>query len=135
MTKDTGSIYRISGPVVTTTGIDPKMYDVVYVGEQLLMGEVIKITGPKSVVQVYEDTSGLRPGEKAVNSGEPLSVELGPGLLKQIYDGIQRPLPSLKDSMGDFIKRGAKVPGLARGVQWKFVPKVKAGAKVTGGDV
>jgi V/A-type H+-transporting ATPase subunit A len=111
------------------------MYDVVYVGEELLMGEVIQLLGEKSVIQVYEDTSGVRPGEKVVNSGEPLSVELGPGLLKQIYDGIQRPLPSLKESMGDFIKRGAKVPGLARGVKWRFVPRVKVGAKLLGGDV
>jgi len=133
--KETGSIYRISGPVVTVTGIQARMYDVVYVGEQLLMGEVIQILGPKSVVQVYEDTSGIKPGEKAVNSHEPLSVELGPGLLKQIYDGIQRPLPALKESMGDFIKRGAKVPGLARGVQWRFVPKAARGARVQGGDV
>jgi len=135
MGSNEGRIYRISGPVVTVTGITPKMYDVVYVGEELLMGEVIRIVGSKSVIQVYEDTSGLKPGERALNTGEPLSVELGPGLLGQIYDGIQRPLPSLREVMGDFIRRGAKVPGLRRDIRWKFIPSVKPGTRVTGGDI
>ena len=98
-----GEIYRISGPVVTIQGINTRMYDVVKVGEEGLMGEVIGIEGDKSIVQVYEETAGIRPGEPVENTGMPLSVELGPGLLESIYDGIQRSLPILKDKMGDFM--------------------------------
>src|SRR3990172_7789580 len=102
MGKDKGEVNRVSGPVVTATGISPRMYDLVFVGEQQLMGEVIRITGAKSIVQVYEDTSGIKPGELVVNSGRPLSLELGPGLLTKIYDGIQRPLPQLMAAHGHF---------------------------------
>ncbi len=130
-----GEIYRISGPVVIITGLSTKMYDVVKVGKEGLMGEVIGIEGEKSTVQVYEETSGLRPGEPVENTGMPLSVELGPGLLESIYDGIQRPLPVLKDSMGDFIKRGVSANGLSREKEWEFVPTVKKGDKVKGGDI
>ncbi len=130
-----GEIYRISGPVVIITGLSTKMYDVVKVGKEGLMGEVIGIEGEKSTVQVYEETSGLRPGEPVENTGMPLSVELGPGLLESIYDGIQRPLPVLKDSMGDFIKRGVSASGLSRGKEWDFVPTVNKGDKVKGGDI
>jgi len=130
-----GEVDRVSGPVVTATGIQPRMYDVVYVGEQQLMGEVIRITGPKSIIQVYEDTSGVRPGEKVVNSKQPLSLELGPGLLTRIYDGIQRPLPELKEQQGDFISRGARADGLDHKKKWKFVPTVKAGDKLGGGEI
>ena len=90
------------------------MYDVVFIGDLKLMGEVIQLTGEKSIVQVYEDTSGIKPGEPVIATGTPLMVELGPGLLTSIYDGIQRPLPILREKMGDFIARGVMEPGLNR---------------------
>src|SRR3989337_2585596 len=94
--KGTGEIFRVAGPVVTATGLRPRMYDVVFVGGEQLMGEVIKIAGEKTVIQVDEETSGVRPGEPVVDTGNPLTVELGPGLLGTIYDGVQRPLPILR---------------------------------------
>jgi len=130
-----GEIYRIAGPVVTVTGINPRMYDVIFIGDLKLMGEVIQLTGEKSIVQVYEDTSGIKPGEPVVATGAPLLVELGPGLLTSIYDGIQRPLPILRDKMGDFIARGIMEPGLNRTKKWKFVPTVKKGENVKGGSI
>ncbi len=133
--KNKGEIYRISGPVVIITGLNTKMYDVVKVGNEGLMGEVIGIEGDKSTVQVYEETSGVRPGEPVENTGMSLSVELGPGLLESIYDGIQRPLPVLKEKMGDFIKRGVSANGLSREKEWDFVPTVKKGDKLNGGDI
>ena len=133
--KTKGEIYRISGPVVIISGLSTKMYDVVKVGNEGLMGEVIGIEGDKSTVQVYEETSGIRPGEPVENTGMPLSVELGPGLLESIYDGIQRPLPVLKEGMGDFIKRGVSANGLSRKKEWDFVPTVKKGDKVNPGDI
>lgn len=129
-----GQIARISGPVAVVEGITPRMNDVVLVGEERLVGEVIKIVGDKTVVQVYEDTSGLKPGEAIWNTGGPLSVELGPGLLSSIYDGVQRPLPVLTSLMGNFVKRGALVPGLDRKKKWKFAPKAKEGDQVSGGQ-
>jgi V/A-type H+-transporting ATPase subunit A len=111
------------------------MYDVVFIGDLNLMGEVIQLTGEKSIVQVYEDTSGIRPGEPVVATGAPLMVELGPGLLTSIYDGIQRPLPILREKMGDFIARGIMEPGLNRKKEWKFIPSVKIGATVAGGCI
>jgi V/A-type H+-transporting ATPase subunit A len=111
------------------------MYDVQYVGDEQLLGEVIQIKGEKTIIQVYEDTSGVRPGEAVVDTGAPLVVELGPGLLGSIYDGVQRPLPSLQKGMGDFILRGVKLPGLSREKTWTFVPKAKEGAAVGPGDV
>src|SRR3989304_4273205 len=95
-----GEIHRVAGPVVTATGLQPRMYDVMLVGTEQLMGEVIRIQGDRTTIQVYEDTSGIKPGEPVVNTQQPLHVELGPGLLGSIYDGIQRPLPTLKDKMG-----------------------------------
>jgi V/A-type H+-transporting ATPase subunit A len=130
-----GEIYRIAGPVVTVTGITPRMYDVVFIGDLKLMGEVIQLISEKSIVQVYEDTSGIKPGEPVVATGAPLLVELGPGLLTSIYDGIQRPLPILRDKMGDFIARGIMEPGLNRTKKWKFVPTVKKGENVQGGSI
>src|SRR3989344_3106445 len=129
-----GSIFRVSGPVVIAENLDAKMYDVVRVGDERLVGEVIEINGSRVAIQVYEDTSGLKPGEPVENTGFPLSVELGPGILKSIYDGIQRPLPELQKSMGDFIKRGAVVNALDRAAKWHFKPSVKKGAKVREGD-
>jgi V/A-type H+-transporting ATPase subunit A len=133
--KTNGKIYRISGPVVIISGLNTSMFDVVKVGNEGLMGEVIGIEGDKSTVQVYEETSGIKPGEPVENTGMPLSVELGPGLLESIYDGIQRPLPVLKATMGDFIKRGVFADGLSREKQWDFVPTAKKGDKVKGGDI
>jgi len=130
-----GEIYRIAGPVVTVTGIKPRMYDVVFIGDLKLMGEVIQLTGEKSIVQVYEDTSGIKPGEPVIATGTPLMVELGPGLLTSIYDGIQRPLPILREKMGDFIARGVMQPGLDRKKKWKFVPSIKKGSTVAGGCI
>ncbi|HVQ01318.1 MAG TPA: V-type ATP synthase subunit A [Candidatus Thermoplasmatota archaeon] len=130
-----GEIYRVAGPVVTVTGIKPRMYDVVFVGDLKLMGEVIQLVGERSIVQVYEETSGIRPGEQVITTGEPLVVELGPGLLTSIYDGIQRPLPVLRDKMGDFIARGVMEPGLDRKRQWKFIPTVKKGDLLSSGSI
>ena len=131
-----GIIYRISGPVVTVNGLDnPKMYDVVKVGEAALIGEIIKLEGGNAIVQVYEDTSGLRPGEKVVNTGAPLSVELGPGLISSIYDGIQRPLDKIMASVGDFIARGVTADPLDTKKKWSFKPTLKNGTEVKGGDV
>ena len=130
-----GVIYRVAGPVVTATGISPKMYDVVHVGNEQLMGEVIKIIGDYSIIQVYEDTAGIKPGEPVTNTGKPLSVELGPGLLTSVYDGIQRPLPVLREKMGDFIYRGVSAPGLDHEKKWDFNPVAKAGDEVAPGQV
>ena len=130
-----GVIYRVAGPVVTATGITPRMYDVIQVGKEGLMGEVIKIVGDKTVIQVYEDTSGIMPGEKVVDSGQPLVAELGPGLLGSVYDGIQRPLPVLMAKMGDFIQRGVSAAGLDHSVKWPFTPTAKTGDKVVSGQI
>ncbi|MGD1060503.1 MAG: V-type ATP synthase subunit A [Methanomassiliicoccales archaeon] len=130
-----GEIYRVAGPVVTATGISPKMYDVIQVGKEKLMGEVIKIVGNKTVIQVYEDTSGLRPGEPVSSTGLPLVAELGPGLLGSVYDGILRPLPELMKSMGDFIRRGVTAPALDRTAKYAFTPIVKRGDKVGPGSI
>src|SRR3989344_9156951 len=128
-------IYRVSGPVVTAEGLKARMYDVVKVGEDKLIGEVIQIRPTRTVIQVYEDTSGIKPGEPVENTGLPLSVELGPGLLKSIYDGIQRPLPELQKMMGDFITRGASASALDRKKEWHFVPVMKKGAQVGEGMI
>jgi len=129
-----GRIYRVAGPVVTATGIAAKMYDLVKVGNEGLLGEVIGINRDKFIIQVYEDTSGVRPGEPVENTGLPLSVELGPGLLSSIYDGIQRPLPVLNAQLGDFIERGVAAAGLDHAKKWNFVPEAKIGEEVRGGQ-
>ncbi|HLD83439.1 MAG TPA: V-type ATP synthase subunit A [archaeon] len=129
------TIHRVSGPVVTAEGLDARMYDVVRVGKEKLVGEVIEINGNRAVIQVYEDTSGIAPGEPVETTGMPLMVELGPGILNNIYDGIQRPLPELQKVMGDFIKRGATVSSLDRKKKWKFVPSVKKGQEVGEGEI
>lgn len=130
-----GTVFRVSGPVVTATGIKPAMYDIVRVGNERLMGEVIQIKGEYAIIQVYEDTSGVKPGEPVENTGLPLVVELGPGLLTSIYDGIQRPLEVLQDKMGHFILRGVDVPGLDHAKKWEFKPVVKKGDAVKPGQV
>jgi V/A-type H+-transporting ATPase subunit A len=135
--KDTkqGVLKRIAGPVVTAVNLDAHMYDVVKVGKEALMGEVIKIQGNNVIIQVYEDTSGIRPGELVENTGLSLSVELGPGLLTSIYDGIQRPLTVLVEKMGNFIERGVSAPGLSHEKKWTFKPLVKSGDKLEAGAI
>ena len=135
MSTENGVIYRISGPVVTATGIAPRMYEVVRVGNEGLMGEVIELHGEQSVIQVYEETSGIEPGEPVIRTGQTLSVQLGPGLLTQIYDGIQRPLPKLEETMGVFITRGVDADGLDLTKEWEFVPTVKVGDELAAGHV
>ncbi|MDD3573453.1 MAG: ATP synthase subunit A [Methanospirillum sp.] len=130
-----GVLKRIAGPVVTAVNLDAHMYDVVKVGDEQLMGEVIKIKGENIIIQVYEDTSGIKPGEPVENTGLSLSVELGPGLLTSIYDGIQRPLEVLVEKMGDFIERGVTAPGLSHDKKWEFKPVVKAGDLVFPGTI
>ncbi|MCD6411114.1 MAG: ATP synthase subunit A [Thermoplasmata archaeon] len=131
-----GRIVRISGPVVEAKNMrGAKMYDVVRVGDERLIGEIIRLNEDVATIQVYEETSGLKPGEKVVSTGAPLSVELGPGLLANIYDGIQRPLPAIRERSGDFIARGMDVPALDRKKKWKFKPKVRKGDRVVEGDI
>ena len=132
--SEKGVIYRISGPVVTATGMKAGMYDVVRVGDEGLMGEVIELHGDKAVIQVYEDTSGIRPGEPVINTGDTLSVSLGPGLLTQIYDGIQRPLATLEEVMGVFITRGVDADGIDLEKKWEFQSKVAKGDEVSSGQ-
>ncbi len=133
--ENKGTIYRVSGPVVTATNIDAKMNELVRVGKEGLFGEVIEIDYDKTIIQVYEDTSLLKPGDEVTTTGMPLSVDLGPGLLGSIYDGVQRPLPKLSQLMGEYIKRGAEAPGIDREKKWEFFPSKKKGDKVNFGDI
>ena len=134
--KIEGKIIRISGPVVEAKGMrGSKMYDVVRVGDENLIGEIIRLNEDLATIQVYEETSGLKPGEKVVSTGSPLSVELGPGLMKNIYDGIQRPLPEIKNITGDFISRGVEAKALDRKKKWHFKPTVKKGDRLVAGDI
>ncbi|MRN68165.1 MAG: V-type ATP synthase subunit A [Nitrosopumilales archaeon] len=129
-------VSRISGPVVVATGLEgAQMYDVVRIGELGLVGEIIRLEGNKATVQVYEDTTGLRPGEKLVNTKRPLSIQLGPGLLTSIYDGIQRPLNILREQSGDFIGRGKTIPALDQEKKWEFIPLKKRGDEVCQGEI
>ena len=130
-----GEIFRVAGPVVTAVGISPNMSDVVLVGEAELMGEVIKIEGNKSIIQVYEETSGIKPGEPVKDTGEGMMLELGPGLLSSIYDGIQRPLSVLMEREGTFIQRGMVADGLNRDTEWPITVTVSPGDSVTGGQI
>ena len=131
-----GKIVRISGPVVIAEDVEGvRMFDVVKVGDAGLVGEVIRLNGNRSTVQVYEDTSGIRPGEKVENTGRPLSVDLGPGLLASIYDGIQRPLDVIRKNSGDFIRRGFTASPLDEDKKWEFTPSVSKGQRVSEGQV
>lgn len=131
-----GKIIRVTGPLVVADEMrGARMYEVVKVGELGLIGEIIRLDGDKAIIQVYEETAGIKPGEPVVGTGASLSVELGPGLLTAMYDGIQRPLNVLREQSGDFIARGLTAPALPRDKKWHFTPKVKVGDKVTGGDV
>ena len=133
----TGIIKKVAGPLVIAEGMrDANMFDVVRVSKQRLIGEIIEMHGDQASVQVYEETAGLGPGEPVESTGAPLSVELGPGLIKSIYDGIQRPLDDiLKVSGGNLLKRGVEVPALKRDLVWHFVPTVSPGEEVEAGDV
>ena len=136
LTKETGRIENIAGPVVECSGIPAvRMYEVVRVGNQQLIGEVIEVGEEEFTAQVYEETSGIAPGEPVHATGDSLSVELGPGLLGSIYDGIQRPLPDLREMSGDFITRGLSVEGLNKEKKWQFTPSVKVGDSVEPGDI
>ena len=131
-----GEVIRVSGPVVHAGGMrGSRMYDVVRVGEEALTGEVIRLDQDVAVIQVYEDTTGLKTGEMVENTGEPLRVELGPGLLGSIFDGVQRPLPLLVEKSGDFISRGITVSALDHARRWEFEPTVRVGAEVGPGDI
>ena len=132
-----GTIKKVAGPLVIAEGMrDANMYDVVRVSEQRLIGEIIEMHGDEASVQVYEETSGLRPGEPVESTDVPLSVELGPGLITSIYDGIQRPLDDiLRVTGGNSLKRGVEVPALKRDKKWEFVPSAAVGDEVEGGDI
>ena len=131
-----GTIIKVSGPLVVAKGMDgAKMYEVVRVSEKKLIGEIIGIDGDKASIQVYEETAGVGPGEPVYPTGETMTVELGPGLLQSIYDGIQRPLPLLQKQAGAYITRGLDVPGLDRDKKWDFEAKKGNGDSVVGGDV
>ena len=131
-----GRIVWVSGPAVRADGMSSaKMYETVEVGESKLIGEVIRLTGDVAFIQVYETTSGLRPGEPVVGTGQPLSVTLGPGIIGQIYDGIQRPLSEMAKKSGDFIGRGIETTPIDLKKKYKFVPTVKKGDNITGGSI
>lgn len=136
MSKVQGSIVKVSGPLVVAEGMrDADMYDVVRVSKEKLIGEIIEMHGDKASIQVYEETAGLGPGEEVVSEGSPLSVELGPGLIGSIYDGIQRPLDKLVEMAGNNITRGATAPALDREKRWDFQASHQAGDKLVGGDI
>lgn len=130
-----GTIIKIAGPVMKAKGMRGSlMYEVVRVGDEKLMGEIIELDGDVATIQVYEETAGIKPGEPVVGTGGQLSVELGPGVLKQIYDGIQRPLELIRAASGTFMTRGIEVPSIDRKKKWDFTPLVKVGDKVDQGD-
>jgi V/A-type H+-transporting ATPase subunit A len=129
-------ILKISGPVVEAEGLTgAKMFDVVRVADEGLIGEVIRLSGDVASIQVYEDTAGIRPGEKVVNTGTPLSAELAPGLATSIFDGIQRPLQVIQEASGNFIRRGVVTEALDKKKKWKFVPTAKKGERIEEGDI
>ena len=131
-----GTIKKVAGPLVIARGMrDANMFDVVRVSDQRLIGEIIEIHGDEASIQVYEETSGLGPGAPVESTGEPMSVELGPGLIGSIYDGIQRPLDAIMRISGNNLKRGVEVPSLKRDAKWNFLPTVHVGDAVVGGDV
>ena len=131
-----GKITKVSGPLVVAEGLaDANVSDVVRVGDSRLIGEILNMTGDRASIQVYEETSGLGPGAAVVTTGMPMSVELGPGMLDNIYDGIQRPLPEMRALTGDSITRGTDVPALNREKKWDFVPTAAVGDKLSAGDV
>ncbi|WP_181686341.1 ATP synthase subunit A [Halorhabdus salina] len=134
--REDGVIESVSGPVVTATGLSARMNDVVYVGSEGLMGEIIEIEGDLTTIQVYEETSDVAPGEPVESTGAPLSVDLGPGILDNIYDGVQRPLEGLEEKMDSaFLDRGVDAPGIDIEKTWEFTPTVEDGDEVAAGDI
>lgn len=134
--QETGKIVKVAGPLIVAEGLkNCKMFDVVRVSDKNLIGEIIELRGDRASIQVYEETGGLGTGEDVVSTNEPLSVELGPGIIEGIYDGIQRPLNKLVEATGDRIARGVSMSALDREKKWKFVPKVAKGDKVFAGDI
>ncbi len=133
---DNAAVIKISGPLVVATGMkNSNMFDVVKVGEDKLLGEIIEIHGDEASIQVYEETAGLTAGAKVVTTSEPLSVELGPGLIGNIFDGIQRPLTEIMNKCGSNIKKGVDIPALNRSKQWVFEPCVASSERVYPGDI
>ena len=131
-----GKIVKVAGPVVVAEGMTgSRMYDVVRVGEQKLIGEIVELHDDRASIQVYEETVGIGPGGPVVDTQAPLSVELGPGLIESIYDGIQRPLNRLYEAEGEFMSRGSEMPGLNREKRWHFTPTIREGQTVSGGDI
>ena len=131
-----GKITKVSGPLIEASGLsDANIYDVVEVSKDKLIGEIIEMRGDVASIQVYEETTGIGPGDPVVSTGHPLSVELGPGMLRHMYDGIQRPLEKLEDLAGSFLTRGVTAPPLNRETKWEFVPTKNAGDEVVAGDV
>jgi len=131
-----GKIDRVAGPVVVASGmLGARMYELVKVAYSGLIGEVIRVEADRATIQVYEETTGIKPGETVLRTGHPLSVELGPGLINQFFDGTQRPLPVLLNQAGAFIRRGVSAPALDRTKKWEFTPSLKKGENVTGGDI
>ena len=131
-----GVIRKVAGPLVIADGMrDANMFDVVRVSDKELIGEIIEMHGDAASIQVYEETAGLGPGEPVISTGAPLSVELGPGLIGSIYDGIQRPLDDIMKISGNLLERGVSVPSLKRDLKWEFQPSVKVGDMVEAGDV
>ncbi len=136
MVETQGQVVKVSGPLVVAQGLTGvRMYEMVRVGEARLFGEIIEIRGHECSIQVYEETEGIGPGQPVWRTGEPLSVELGPGLIRSIYDGVQRPLDALRKDFGDYIVRGAERPALDRTTIWEFTPSTLKGQEVTGGDI
>ena len=134
--KRQGRVVKVAGPVVVAEGMaGARMYDVVRVASLNLIGEIVEFRGDRASIQVYEETTGIGPGEPVVDTEAPLSVELGPGLIESIYDGIQRPLDDLVEAEGDFMSRGSAMPGLSRDKKWSFKPTIAEGAKVGPGDI
>ena len=131
-----GKVVKVSGPLVVATGLaDANMSDVVRVGPQRLIGEILTMKGDSASIQVYEETSGLGPGAEVVTTGAPMSVELGPGMIEGIYDGIQRPLEKIVEKVGACITRGVEVSALDHEKLWEFTATAKVGDQVIGGDV
>ena len=133
---ETGKILKVAGPLITAVGMkNANMFDVVRVGHQNLIGEILEMRGDQASIQVYEETAGIGPGDPVVTTGFPLSVELGPGLVETIYDGIQRPLEIIREQAGDCITRGIQVSPISHTKKWHFHPLAKAGDRVIGGDI
>jgi len=131
-----GKITKVSGPLIEASGLsDANIYDVVEVSKDKLIGEIIEMRGDVASIQVYEETTGIGPGDEVISTGHPLSVELGPGMLEHMYDGIQRPLQKLEDLAGNFLKRGVTAPALNRETKWEFKPTMEAGNEVGSGDI